>query len=102
MSASIRDVPHKVGVISTIVNKRGIEVKKQVGYQDVPYDKDGWADASLFLPREFDLVRLKTSTNKEVNGWLSTTMWDGLKLKKSDQVVGWKRMLKSEIFETDE
>jgi len=61
-------------------------------YKTTVFNKEGWADASKYLPIAFDLVTLKTSTDRKIAGWWNNHEWDGLYLKKEDQVVKWKRI----------
>lgn len=62
------------------------------GYNDVHFDKDGWADATKFLPADFDLCHLKTTRTKEpVSGWHTGAVWDGRRLKETDTILYWKK-----------
>lgn len=65
--------------------------KSPLSYRRVEKDKDGWADADKFLPEDFDLVQMKTSTGKIFVGWLVGNGWDGLKIKPTDVVVKWRK-----------
>jgi hypothetical protein len=60
-------------------------------YKDVEFDIDGWADCKRFLPDDYDLVLLKLSRGKTIPGWIAGSSWDGLKLKKEDTVLYWKK-----------
>lgn len=70
---------------------------KVFSYRDVKVDIDGWVDAELFLPGDYDLVYMKIDGKKSVVGWSHGTAWDGLHLKKDQEIRYWKRKL-----ETDE
>lgn len=59
-------------------------------YKEVKY-LDGWADAELFLPNNFDLVFLKLEEGKTRSGWHTGMGWDGLKLQPTDKVQYWKK-----------
>lgn len=59
-------------------------------YSDVCFDKDGWADATEFLPDEYDLCHLKTETTTKI-GWFCGNGWDGKTIEKWDKIVKWKR-----------
>ena len=65
---------------------------KLLDYSRVEYDKRGFADASRFLPIEFELCNLKTTIGTIVPGW-----WDGVsfyshKIKNRDlKVVAWEK-----------
>jgi len=65
-------------------------LQRKFCYKDVEYDCDGWADASKYLPADFDLMYLKTADNI-YNGWMSRSRWDGLKITGDDKVFFWKR-----------
>jgi hypothetical protein len=60
-------------------------------YKDVAYDIDGWADSEKYLPEDFDLVLMKLARGKTVPGWIGGTTWYGLRFKKDDAVLFWKR-----------
>lgn len=76
------------------VFRNGKEIKERVfAYRDVFFDPDGWADASRFLPEEYDLVLLKYDTERTTCGWLSGTTWEGLRHNPDQQVLYWKRKL---------
>lgn len=65
---------------------------KIYSYHDVKYDDDGWADASKYLPLDFDLVYLKAVDRKEViRGWHCHNVWDGYKLKDKEKILYWKK-----------
>lgn len=59
-------------------------------YSDAIYDCEGWADPMQWLPDPFDLCWLKTLA-KTIKGWWSGAVWDGLRLKKNDEVKSWKK-----------
>jgi hypothetical protein len=61
-------------------------------YHQVTKDEDGWVDASLFLPADYDLLYLKIKGKKgTIRGWISGHEWDGLKYKSGDVVELWKK-----------
>ena len=62
---------------------------RRFSYKDVKYDYDEWADASEYLPADFDLLYMKTKS-KIYNGWISGTKWDGLKIPQDEKVLFWK------------
>jgi len=70
--------------------KNGEEKKRKLSYRDVKFDPDGWSDAKLFLPADFDLVFIKTK-EKTYSGWSTGSKWDGLKHKLDSEVLYWKR-----------
>ncbi len=62
-----------------------------VKYIDVPLDKDGYADASKYLPVEYDLMFLKIDGKSVRSGWWNGNRWDGLNVNPDDNVLYWKR-----------
>ncbi len=66
--------------------------KRTFGYRNVVYDDDGWADASLFYPHNYDLLYLKTSDGLK-SGWKCPNRWDGLKIGAQEKVLLWKRKI---------
>lgn len=61
-------------------------------YTDVEYDADGWVDAKRFMPADFDLCLLKIEDKSSIPGWASGFNWDGLRVKKKDKVLYWKKI----------
>jgi len=59
-------------------------------YFDIEFDKEGWADPSLYLPLPFDLVVLKLR-KENIMGWWNGAKWDGYKLRDCDKVFYWKK-----------
>ena len=92
MRIQVGDIKEKTGSIDEKTGKRR---KSPVfySYQDVEYDIDGWADASRFLPEDFDLVYMRLKRDKSIPGWFNGSSWTGLRLKSDDKVVFWKRKL---------
>ncbi len=84
--------------IKKIFNPRAQQVGKQYGrgrkhlfpYSMVEYDNAGWVDCDKFLPLDYDLVYLQLDA-KILIGWRRDHKWDGLHLRKGDQVYKWKR-----------
>lgn len=62
---------------------------KDIGYKSIKFDADKWADASEYLPMEFDLCYLKTN-ERTFSGWHTGFCWDGLKIKPRENVLFWK------------
>lgn len=82
----------KVGdIIGKRINASGNEVNIFYSYKDVKYDNNGWADASVDFPANYDLVYMKIKDKNSIAGWISINQWMGLRLKPSDKVIGWKR-----------
>ncbi len=65
--------------------------KRPFSYIDIPYEngKKKWADASKYLPQEFDLCHCKTK-DRTLPGWYTGISWDGLNLKPQTEVLFWK------------
>ncbi len=69
-----------------------VDQSKKTTYSMVKFDADGWASASEFMPADYDLCALMIKDNKKRNGWVKGTIWDGLNIKKDDEVMYWKRI----------
>lgn len=63
----------------------------KLSYKNAPCDKYGWVDPKVCLPGEYDLVCLRIKDSPCVTAWISGNTWDGLKLKESYDITGWKR-----------
>jgi len=74
-----------------------VEKVNSFRYQFTEFNKDGWASAKRHLPIAFDLVTVETSTGKRVAAWWTEFNWDGIRLKKEDVVLNWKRRLYEHI-----
>lgn len=69
-----------------------IKVGKDVeNYSKVKFDADGWADAKVYSPIDFDLCILKIKDKNNKIGWKSGSSWDGLKMEDLDEVLYWKK-----------
>ena len=64
---------------------------RNFAYRDIDFDKDGWVDASKYMPIDYDLVFLKIEGKRSVSGWSSGNGWDGLKFNEASKVTHWKR-----------
>ena len=62
----------------------------RIKYTDLPGGFPSWQDPSLTRPRAFDLVELKTP-KKIVAGWWTGNAWMGLRLRKGEKIISWKR-----------
>jgi len=60
-------------------------------YTVTEFDEDGWAETKKALPIPFDLVLMKTNTDKKIIGWWNQQNWEGIRLRSKDKVVKWKR-----------
>lgn len=60
-------------------------------YKDIRFDVDGWANSKKFLPEDFDLVLLRLKRERTIPGWINGMKWEGIRLKKDDLVMFWKR-----------
>jgi hypothetical protein len=91
----------KVGKVKRYITRIGKRTKKPreseilYTYNDVEYDSDKWADSSLFLPEDFDLVLLDIEGKKPISGWYNASQWTGLRLRKGDKVKRWKRLIEN-------
>lgn len=65
--------------------------ERLLSYADLEGEGKEWIDASKFLPKDFELVLLKTDKGKERPGWLSGRTWDGYRISQDDNVLFWKR-----------
>lgn len=74
----------------TKINSKGQCVTVDYAYSDVTFDEDGWADAKLFMPGDFDLCHLKIKDKKTKPGWASGNKWDGLNVTLDDEILYWK------------
>lgn len=64
---------------------------RHITYRDVKFDSNGWADASLFIPPDYELMHLKTSLKRTIPGWAVGHNWDSYRIKDGEQVLFWKR-----------
>jgi len=70
---------------------RNYEEANTFVYKHAVFNEHGWADANDYKPIPYDILYLKTSTGKVVKGWWAEFFFDGLRLKKEDVVVKWRR-----------
>jgi len=63
---------------------------KTLTYSRVPKDKEGWANASHFVPLKGELMMLKMD-DREVIGWWGGAYWFGPRIKEKDRVTKWKQ-----------
>ncbi len=59
-------------------------------YQDIKYDVDGWADASRYHPKRFDLVHLQTNLRIK-SGWWDGQKYSGFWITPKDEILYWKK-----------
>ena len=62
----------------------------EIKYSDLPGGLTSWQDSKLYRPFNYDLVDLKLS-NKTITGWWTGNGWMGLRLRKGDKVISWKK-----------
>lgn len=62
---------------------------KTLTYSRVPKDKEGWADASKYVPLKGELMILKMQ-DRDVIGWWAGAYWFGHRVKEKDRVSKWK------------
>jgi hypothetical protein len=58
-------------------------------YDEVRYDKNGWADAEVYAPSRFEIVELRTPKGN-ANGWYKGGDWYSAKLGDKIKVLQWK------------
>lgn len=63
----------------------------KIAYHNLKYDANGWADASKYLPKDYDLVWMKIEHKRNKSGWINGKEWNAIGLKDSDVVLYWKR-----------
>jgi hypothetical protein len=68
-----------------------LSMKRKFSYRDIQSESDGWVDASRYLPADYDLMSLKIKGKDILCGWSVGAKWDGLKIKKSDKILFWKK-----------
>lgn len=71
------------------VGKHYEDPKNSFNYIKVKFDEGKWADASKYLPADFDLCYCKTH-DRIVSGWHTGTCWDGLNMKPEYKILYWK------------
>ncbi len=76
--------PKKVGRFYKSI---GIEFS----YLKVRFDEDKWADASCYLPKDFDLCYCKIENIRHIcAGWHNGNIWDGVFIKPEHKIEYWK------------
>ena len=61
-------------------------------YSQVPKQKDGFVTDMTYLPISRDLLYLRRlGKDKIITGWWDGKKWYGLRLKKEDKIIAWKR-----------
>lgn len=78
------------------VGSRDPVTRKLIGYKSIQYDENGWADAKLYLPKDYDLQIIKTDDGKTYRGWHTGKHWDGLNFG-DKKVLYWKRYLQWDL-----
>ena len=74
-----------------VVDAKGLAKQKKFSYVEVEYDFDGWADASRFMPNDYDLCCCKLEKGTKM-GWAHGLDWEGYKIKPEDRILYWKKM----------
>lgn len=65
---------------------------RAIRYSDLPTDDAGWIMGKQYRPYPFDLVFLKIAGKfRPVSAWWTGAEWQGLRLKKEDKIINWKR-----------
>jgi hypothetical protein len=65
--------------------------RRKFTYKDVLYDSKDWADASKFLPADYDMMIIRVKDKPTITGWCMGSKWEGFRLKDGDEVTQWKR-----------
>lgn len=60
-------------------------------YTDLPIHYKNWQNPDAYLPMPYDLVDLLLESQKTKTGWWTGNYWMGLRLKKEDKVISWKK-----------
>jgi hypothetical protein len=96
--------PHSTEIVFDKRLKKTVEkiVKKLFEYSHVTYNEEGWTKSNEFLPRRFELVKVKLERGgfifpKDINGWWTGSDWTGLRFKPEDKVREWKTLYREEM-----
>lgn len=66
--------------------------KKRYSYKDVVHAENGWVNARLYLPADYDLMAVKVKgRNSILSGWCVGRNWEGGTLENQDEVLFWKK-----------
>jgi hypothetical protein len=61
-------------------------------YSDIPTDEQKWVFNLKYMPIPYDLMHLKLKgLDKIKSGWWNGIRWKGLRLKRCETVIAWKR-----------
>jgi len=64
--------------------------RRKYQYREVPFDIDGWALASRYLPADYDMMYMRCDDERTIPGWCNGTKWLGMRLR-DQKVIAWKR-----------
>lgn len=78
-------------MIKIVANTGRKTKEKEYFYRDVQYDIDGWADATKWLPADYDLVIMRLKNRPTIVGWSVGKEWISLRLKDNDTVLQWRK-----------
>jgi len=79
----------KVGLDYILDNKNK---QRRFTYNDIKYEPGKWADASKYLPADYDLVFIKYPNQiKTKSAWCIGRKWDGLNIHPDQNVLYWKK-----------
>ncbi len=56
-------------------------------------DRESWYDIKTKKPPEYEMCDLITKEGKVRRGWSTGAHYDGLKIKESDEIVKWRRVV---------
>jgi hypothetical protein len=79
-------------LMQKVGNKLPGQPNKYFTYPMCDYDKDGYSDATLFHPLDYDLLTVKLKGKKNtIKAWCCGNSWDGLLMEDGDIVTFWKK-----------
>lgn len=86
----------KVGM--PLPGQHGLKTPKRWRYKHCTYDDEMFADATKYLPRDYDIcdVKVQQEASKIFSAWHTGVGWDGHKLLSDYVVTKWRR--KEEIY----
>jgi len=73
--------------------ERTIENASSDRCENAIFDENGWADEKRHYPIPFDMVIVDTKTKKNIRAWWGVNEWFGFRLKKTDEVIRWKKII---------
>ncbi len=62
-----------------------------LSYKNVKTMPDGWVDATLYLPADYDLVQIRTEQGIKT-GWHDNYKWDGEMISGDKKILAWRKL----------